>query len=62
MADLYRDLLQTTNSKRQTSASPKKVTEGSGRSNPLLYPPQDQRYKEKSCINLDIYKSRKYNK
>ena len=39
MADLYRDLSWTTNSKRQTSAGPEKVTEGSGRSNPLLYPP-----------------------
>jgi len=34
MADLYRDLSWTTNSKRQTSAGPEKATEGSGRSNP----------------------------
>ena len=39
MADLYRDLLWTINSKRQTSAGPEKATEGSGRSNPPSYPP-----------------------
>ena len=56
MADLYRDLLWTINSKRQTSAGPKKATEGSGRSNPLLsIKPNTNSSSSSSRYNNDFY-------